>query len=587
MRLFNRKKPVTVNPWSSASHFSVSSDNSVNPFFYSNDYQTSEQPGRSVTKVDVAELDQYCQETRDFTFTGSLNRAHYGYDIFDGSKFVGGFGATQLQLIDYWTLRHRSAQLFNENMYARGLIRRLITNEINTGLCLESMPEEMILGMPEDSLNDWSENVENRFQIWAKNPMLCDYYGLNSFGAIQAMARMESYISGDCLVVVRINNKTGLPQIQLIGGNNVRSPIGVSSEVNMQHGIEMDEKGGHIAFHVMDKHGESMRIAARGPRSGRRMAWMVYGTEKRLDEVRGVPILSLIMQSLKEIDRYRDSTQRKAVINSIISLFIKKTADKPGTLPITGGAVRRDQFEDSEQGTQTPRKFDITSLIPGMVLEELQTGEEPVAFGNQGTDTSFGTFEASMISGMAWALQIPPEIATLAFSNNYSASQAAINEFKIFLNKCRTEMGDNFCQPIYTEWLLSQVMADKIEAPGFLDSFRDMNQYDIYGAWLTSDWSGAIKPSTDILKQANGYKVMSAEGWITNERASRELTGTKFSKNIRRIKRENQKKIDAMREIAEFNQQMNAIGGNDTASPDMDSNDPDNEMPELDEVSNG
>ena len=53
---------------------------------------------------------------------------------------------TQIQNIDYWTLRARSSQLFNENLYARGLLRRLITNEINTGLTPECCPDEEIIG---------------------------------------------------------------------------------------------------------------------------------------------------------------------------------------------------------------------------------------------------------------------------------------------------------------------------------------------------------------------------------------------------------------------------------------------------------
>jgi hypothetical protein len=53
-----------------------------------------------------------------------------------GDKFAGGFGATKVFTPDYWTLRQRSEQLFHENLYARGLIRRLVTNEINTGLTL-------------------------------------------------------------------------------------------------------------------------------------------------------------------------------------------------------------------------------------------------------------------------------------------------------------------------------------------------------------------------------------------------------------------------------------------------------------------
>ncbi|MCK4960459.1 MAG: hypothetical protein KAT00_13695, partial [Planctomycetes bacterium] len=48
--------------------------------------------------------------------------------VFDGSKFSGGFGPTKdYRFIDYHTLRLRSYQLFTENLYASGLIKRLLT----------------------------------------------------------------------------------------------------------------------------------------------------------------------------------------------------------------------------------------------------------------------------------------------------------------------------------------------------------------------------------------------------------------------------------------------------------------------------
>lgn len=475
---------------------------------------------------------------------------------FTGDKFLGGFGATQLQNIDYWTLRARSAQLFNDNLYARGLIRRLITNEINTGLTPEACPDEEIIGVPEDSLDGWTETVENRFGVWGKNPEACDWKQKDTFGAIQRYARTEALVEGDILVVMRQNPRTNMPLVQLIAGGRVRSPLDGQVKLKkghkIKHGVELDTRGRHVAHWVKTDDGKFERIPARGAR-GRRISWLVYGTDKRMDEVRGQPLLSLVLQSLKEIDRYRDSAQRKAVINSILAMFIKKGDDKPGTLPLTGGAVRRDtaQVQDGDGGV---RDWNIAGQVPGLVMEELQTGEEPIGFHSQGTDINFGVFEASIVQAIAWANEIPPEILTLAFSNNYSASQAAINEFKIYLNKVWSMWGETFCTPIYVEVLISETLLQKIKTPGFLEAWRDPSKSDIFGAWIAADWYGSIKPSTDMLKQAKGSKLLTDEGWSTNARESRTLTGTKFSKNMKRLKRENKQKAEALEPLLELQQ---------------------------------
>jgi len=478
---------------------------------------------------------------------------------FDGDKFFGGFGATKIFTPDYWTLRERSNQLFTENLYARGLIRRLITNEINTGLTPEATPDEEIIGIPEDSLADWAETVENRFGIWGKSPQVCDWRQVNSWGAIQRAARMEALVAGDVLVVIRQSQRTKLPMVQLVSGSKVQTPLGGSEKLRkgheIRHGVELDTVGRVVAHWVRQDDGSSKRLPTVGEKSGRRISWLVYGTDKRLDAVRGEPLLSLVLQSLKEIDRYRDSAQRKAVINSILAMFIKKTQDKPGTLPITGGAIRKDSATVTD-GDGTTRSFNMAGQIPGLVIEELQVGEEPVLKGGEGTDINFGTFEEAIIQGIAWANEIPPEILRLSFSNNYSASQAAINEFKIYLNKVWSDWGETFCTPVYNEWLLSETLLGKINAPTLLSSWRNPQEYDVFGAWTSTEWYGSVKPSTDMLKSGKGAKLLVSEGWSTNAKQARMLDGSKYSKNIKRLARENEQKAAAMRPLLELEQEF-------------------------------
>lgn len=480
----------------------------------------------------------------------------YRYSWETGTKFPGGYGPTEILLTDYWTLRQRSSELFELNLYARGIIRRLITNEINIGLHLEATPDEGLLGKDEDSLADWAENVETRFALWARSPWLCDQRELDTFGALQAAARMEALIAGDVLVVLRQDQRTKLPRVQLIRADCVQTPMdfalsGERGGNKICHGVELDSSGRQVAYWIRQPDGTSKRLVALGEKSGRRLAWLVYGTEQRLDAVRGKPLLALVLQSLKEIDRYRDSVQRKAIINAMLAVFIKKTEDKAGTRPMTNASLsRRDEAVIDTAGKQ--RTFKMAEQVPGIVLEELQQGEEPHGFNNNGTDEKFGDFEAAIVQAVAWNCEMPPEILRLSFNNNYSASQAAINEFKMYLNRVRMNHGENFCQPIFEEWMMAEVLSGKLEAIGLLDAFRKAAAYDIYGAWTNADWTGQIKPAVDMSKLVGGYDALIKGGHITHDRASRELTGTKFSQNVRKLKRENEQLVEANRPLLEL-----------------------------------
>lgn len=459
-----------------------------------------------------------------------------------GDKFYGGFGATELPMLDYWSLRARSAQLFEKNLYAKGLIRRLVTNEINSGLSLEASPEEAILGLEDDALSEWAEDVENRWALWCGRKEWCDRAQETTFGGLQEIVRRESLIEGDVLVVLHQDEQTILPQVQVVPGRHVRTPLS-SRELPTGHvieeGVELDSARRHVAYWVDDgAGGDLQRLPAWGPESGRRLAWLVYGLERRHGATRGTPMLGIILQSLAEIDRYRDSTQRKAVVTSMLAMFVEKTEPGLPSKPFTSGAVRRDSVQPVD-GAGASRNFSSTSMIPGLVIEELQPGETPKAFPATVATEGFAVFEAAIIDAIAWAHEIPPEIVRLSFGSNYSASQAAINEFKQYLAKVRAQFGAQFCAPVYEDWLLSEVLSGTITASGMLESWRMDDRRVAWASWVRSEWAGYVKPAVDLSKLVKGYVELVNEGLITRARAARELTGTDFAKNVRRLAREN------------------------------------------------
>lgn len=490
-----------------------------------------------------------------------LQNAIYGYagqmvaappidSIYTGEKFPGGFGDIAAYTPDYYTLRAKSRELFTSNLYAKGLIDRLVINEINTGLCPESTPIEEILGFEKDTLSDWTEGVENLFQLWSENPEVCDWKKADTFGMKQYKDRREALIAGDILIVLRQSAATKMPMVQSIPGEKVVSP-GLTEVIregnNVKHGVERDSRGRHVAYWVRsDETGEVNRIPAWGEKSGRRIAFLVYGTPKLIDDVRGMPLLHIIMQSARELDRYKASAERKAFINSLIAFFIKRTEDKPSGFTMQSAAVKRGTATVTDDSGA--RSLNVAKYGPGMIVDRLGQGEEPVAFNSQ-VDVDFGKFEEVIASSMAWANGIPPEIYMLKFSNNYSASQAAINEFKMGINMLWYQWGAGYCAPIYIEFFIAAVLLDKIKAPGFLEAWADSTQWDVFGAWVSAEWYGSIKPSTDMLKQAKAAKELVANGWATNARMARELTGSKYSQNVTRLRKENEQLAIAMKPL--------------------------------------
>lgn len=471
--------------------------------------------------------------------------SYYVTDLLDavwtGEKFPGGFGITRDYIIDYWTLRKRSIQLFTENMYARGIIRRLLRNEIHTGLKLEANTISEITGLTEEDSTTWDENAELFWNLWADNPDMCDWQKQRNFGEIQHDCRFTALVSGDCLVIVHINQKTGLPIIELIDGTNVQTPFGKQPRKGNRilHGVELDRFDRHVAYWVnvkTDNGMESKRIPAYGEKSKRKIAWLVYGCEKRLGKVRGEPLLALVLYALKEIDRYKDSELRSATINGLLSVFIKKTQSSLGSDAIGKGASKRETVQVKD-GDGTVRNFYTADMLPGTIMSELQKGEEPVSFSAARPNVNFKMFEETIINAIAWVNEIPPEIARLLFQNNFSASRQANNEFNVYLAYIFWKFGGDFCQPIYNEFTTMLILSNQIQASGFIDAYFSSN-WLLVNAWLNAEWTGLSRPSVDIKKDVDAAEKALGLRITTYDQQSRKIFGISFRAVIKKLQRE-------------------------------------------------
>ena len=480
--------------------------------------------------IDAFKQDQYQSSVGGFT-------NNIVQSVFDGSKFPGSFGITNdFRFVDYWTLRARSSQLFAENPYCKGVIRRLLRNEINVGLNLEASPIGKLTGQTEDEAQEWGDTQEINFKLWEDNPKICDWKKLRTHGELSKQARLTAMISGDVLKVWHINPKTKLPSIELIDGSQVQTPLDSKprSGHRILHGVEIDGKGRQVAYWVNVDDIEngvikSKRIPAFGEKTGRRIAQLIYGDfEQRLDDVRGVPILAVILYMLKELDRYRDSEQRAATVNSLLPMFIKKTKPGIGTLPMGAGATRADTVEIT-QPDGSLKNYNIAEMLPGTVFDNLSEGEEPVSFNTQRPNVNYQKFEETIINLFSWTLDIPPEIVRLMFQSNFSASRQANNEFQVYLKYFFKTFGDTFYQPDYEEFLIQSALIGDLEAPGFLEAWRNPRQWREFGAWVNAEWTGISRPSVDIKKDVEAHMLLDVGGFITRDAISKKFAGMSWT----------------------------------------------------------
>ena len=452
--------------------------------------------------------------------------------IFNGDKFDGSFGLTKdYRFVDYYTLRMRSLQLFKENPYARGLIRRLLTNEIHTGLNLECNPVSEILGLNEEEAQIIGDRIEISWQLYAENQNIADFQKMRSLHELAVHARRLAFISGDCLIIMRIDEKTKLPTIQLVDGERIKTPFGMGIKDNIIHGVELNESGKHIAFFVEKEKGGFEKVQAYGEKTGRKQAWLIYGSDTRYSEVRGEPILANMLYMLKELDRYRDAEQRAATVNALLPMYFESTEQTVGVNPFrNNGVTSTKEIQESQTIVQV-------SQTPGQIMD-LPVGKKLMSHNTQRPNVNYAKFEESILNVFAWSLEIPPEMLRLIFTSSYSASRQATNELKVYLRKFFEEFGVSFYQPIYEQFLKMQSLTGKIEMKGFLESTKRADLWEIYSAWTNTEWTGIMRASVDPAKDVKAAAGALKVGIGSYDYWNQLIVGTTFKSSINKRKRE-------------------------------------------------
>ncbi|MCL2410053.1 MAG: phage portal protein [Treponema sp.] len=475
-------------------------------------------------------------------------------DVFDGDTFTNSFGITRNYLwengVDYYTLRHRSIQLYIENPYVSGLINRMLRNEIFTGIVPEATPlasviwPNMDVRERERLSTNYSEKMTEGFRLYASNPDVFDYRRQLTFGEFQNQVRLESMLCGDGIIVAHINQQTKLPSWDWINGNYIMTdpeytPAKGHKVIN---GVELDSHGRHTAYHMREFDGEEIsfkRIPTVGRKSGRTIAWMVYGCDKLLNNVRGIPLLGNILYMLKDLDRYKNAELRAAVINALLPLFMSREKSDTPIRRVTAGMGRFEhgtpaaveaEKEDAEAQARSaqPTRQLVAEMHPGTIIENLAPGEKPVSFDTRRPNVNYGEFEKIILRAIAWSRGIPPETLVMEYSSSYSAGRQANNEFNINLKYFVFKHAKDIGQIIYEEFQIQSALLGEIDLPGFLVCAFDPAQWKLRGAWLKCEWSGLSRPSVDIQKEANAMQKLLKMGVITHDMVARQFSGMDF-----------------------------------------------------------
>ncbi|MDH5738745.1 MAG: phage portal protein [Nitrospira sp.] len=432
-------------------------------------------------------------------------------------------------LTDLQTLRDRSRWLSRNSPIGCGAINTTVTNTVGTGLKLQSRIDRKYLGLADEQADAWEEQTEREFALWSK---YCDIMRMLTFGGIQELAFRSALESGDAFVLLPYQEKPASPyglSLQIIEADRITNPHNAQDSTRLAAGVERDQFGAPIAYHIQDTHpgevhtGASTakwtRVRAYGDASGRRQVLHLCRLI-RPGQIRGVPFLAPVIRELKQISRYTDAELMAAVVSGMLTVFVK--ADN-------GDAAFAPMSPTEETGASSA---DADIKLGNGAVVGLGPGEDVSTVNPQRPNSQFDPFVVAIVRQIGLCLEIPYEVLVKHFTASYSAARAALLEAWKFFSGRRTWLAESLCQPVYESWLEEAIANDRISAPGFLSDPL------VREAYCRAEWIGPAKGMINEKDEVEAAVLRMQHRLSTLDRETAELTGGDWETNVRQQQKE-------------------------------------------------
>lgn len=436
------------------------------------------------------------------------------------------------------SLRSYSRTLVGYSSVAGGVVNVKSNNVVGTGLKVRPNIISTLTPMTQEQAKKMSTEIEERFSLWA-NSNEPDFMDQHSFYELQYTAFMSKLVSGDIAIMLPLDKDSHNPlKIRLIEGDRIRNPNNEQNTDTLVNGIKLSKAGKPIGAYIntASPHDDFsldrfVYVPFRGKRSGRYNMIMTY-TQKRPSQLRGIPDIAPVIETIKQLDRYLDAELEATVVSSLFTAFI--TTDTGTANPVFGDVAPLvpNVSEEEKDGTEPSYKLAPGAMIP------LKRGENVTTATPGRPNDNFDKFFDACMKQVGMATSIPFEVLVQSFNSSFSASRAALMEFWKYVKKERSTFSRQFCQPVYKEWLTEEVISGRIPLPGF---FSDPVTTEAY---CSADWVGIAQGMVNPVNE-----VTAAEKRINIGISSRHIEASAIGHDYERVARDLEREVETQQVI--------------------------------------
>jgi len=248
-------------------------------------------------------------------------------------RALSGTSADHDTLGDLPTLRARSRDLVRNDPLAASAIQTRAQNVIGPGHVVRPEIDAARLGLSEERAADWEDRALAIWDEWASSRD-CDITRTQNFAALEDLVYRSRLLSGDVFAVNRFrarDHRALATCVQVVEADRVSNPKWAADSATLAGGIELNRDGAPNAYYIADRaamdRGFSGAVSWRRvpafTRDGRPIVLHIHGPRERPDLTRYAPLLSPVIESLKQRSRYSEAELVAAVVSACFAVGIK------------------------------------------------------------------------------------------------------------------------------------------------------------------------------------------------------------------------------------------------------------------------
>ncbi|MFS7246610.1 phage portal protein [Rahnella inusitata] len=381
--------------------------------------------------------------------------------------------------------------------------------------------------------DEYGRAVEAAWRTWAKDPnCYCDVERKKTVSQMLRLAFRHKLVDGDALAVLQYRtDRLGhgraryATTVQIVDPDRLSNPQQVFDMLNIRGGVEIDDDGVPVAYHIRKAHmGDwwSAEKTMTWERIKRETAWgrpiVVHDFDsERAGQHRGTSVFTPIVQRLKMLIKYDEVELQASILNAIFGAYITSPYDPR---LFEDGLKTDDVLEYQDMRTDF-HKDNRISLQSGARMPILAPGEEVATVNAARPTSNFAAFESAALRNVAAALGISTQQLTQDWSDvNYSSARSAMLEAWKTLTRRRDDFASGFAQPIFSSFIEELHDLGEVPLPAGAPEFLAAK-----AAYCRAQWMGPGRGWVDPVAEKKGAILGMDSGMSTLEMEVSENVG--------------------------------------------------------------